>query len=59
MHEMHSPKCWGTKQLVLGLIVLANIYYLKWSWAQLIGWLLIVMGLIHIIMPGCCKGKKR
>ena len=48
----------GLKPLILGLVVLANIYYLNWDWWLLIGWVLVVMGALKLIMKGSCKGKK-
>ena len=57
-------KCHAAKFIVVGLIVLANQYWLKWEWAVLIGLLLILKGLMKLAMPACShcmpekKGKK-
>jgi len=49
--------CFGTKMIVLGLIVLANAYWNFLSWATLIGILLILAGIIKFAMPCRCKAK--
>jgi uncharacterized membrane protein HdeD (DUF308 family) len=46
-------KFWGLKWLLLGLIVLANAYWVFIRWDYLIGILLVLMGLKKLI--GCCK----
>jgi hypothetical protein len=51
--------CWRVKKLILGILVLANIYWLKWDWWMLIGWILVVAGLISMMKPCTCEKKKR
>lgn len=50
-------KCWSAKYMVLGVIVLANHYWLKWEWAVVIGVLLVLKGIMKLAMPTCghCK----
>ena len=50
-HKWH-----GAKKLLLGLLILANVYYIKWDWATFIGSLLVLFGLWKMMMPGygCC-----
>jgi len=50
-------KCWGLMKLVLGLLILGNVYYLKWDWFTFIGSLLVLMGLVKMVKPACphCK----
>ena len=60
-------KCWGTKYIVVGLILIANQLWLGWSWWLVIGGLLVLKGVLKLAMPGGCghcasmamkKGKK-
>ena len=46
-------KCHGAKYIVLGLVVLANQYWLDWSWALIIGLLFILKGIMKVAMPTC------
>jgi len=50
-------KCWGMIKLLVGLLILGNIYYLKLDWFAFIGYLLVLMGLVKMIKPTCphCK----
>ena len=57
-------KCHGAKFIVVGLIVLANQYWLNLNWPLIIGLLLVLKGIMKLTMQGCghCmpekKGKK-
>jgi uncharacterized membrane protein HdeD (DUF308 family) len=52
MHdEMHWHKYKGAGMLVLGLLVLANVYWLNLDWATFIGALLVLGGLLKFVMP--------
>ena len=55
---MEGMKHCGCMKLVLGLVVLANIYWLKADWWTVIGWVLVLMGIHALTMKGCCKAKK-
>lgn len=46
-------KCHGAKYIVLGLVVIANQYWLNWSWALVIGLLFILKGIMKVAMPTC------
>jgi len=46
-------KCYSSKLLVLGIIVLVNAYWPFARWDVLIGILLVVAGLIKWTMPNC------
>jgi len=61
-------KCHGAKWLVAGILVLLNVYALKWEWGLFLGALLILGGLVKMVKPSCghCdmpaaakKGKKK
>lgn len=46
----------GLKALVLGLIVLINVYRPFIGWGMLIGILLVLVGLVKLLVPcHCCK----
>jgi uncharacterized membrane protein HdeD (DUF308 family) len=55
--SMH--KNWkGCKMLVLGALVLINVYWPMVSWSKFIGGVLILAGLLKLATPyckGCCK----
>ena len=51
MHQKHHM--WhGVKKLVLGLVVLANVYWPFVGWWTLVGIVLVLMGLSKLMMPG-------
>lgn len=57
-------KCRGGMKLVLGLLVLANVYYLNWAWATFIGAVLVLAGIAKMAKPSCghcdtCEMPKR
>ncbi|MDO8516681.1 MAG: hypothetical protein Q7S33_01010 [Nanoarchaeota archaeon] len=41
----------GTKMLVLGLLIIANAYWMVMSWAYFIALIVIIAGLSKMIMP--------
>ena len=49
MHGMHKMK--GVAMLVLGLLILANVYLEFLTWAAFIGALLVLGGLLKLLMP--------
>ena len=51
------PKCHGAKGLVIGLIILANVYWPFANWWTLIGALFVIGGLLKFVMP-CCSHCK-
>jgi len=46
-------KCHAGKYIVVGLILLANYYWLKWDIWVLIGALLVLKGLLKLVKPNC------
>jgi uncharacterized membrane protein HdeD (DUF308 family) len=55
MHGMHKMK--GVGMLVLGFLILANVYWGLLNWAAFIGTLLVLGGLLKLLLP-CKKGRK-
>ncbi len=49
----YCGSCRGVGKLVLGLAVLANIYWLNWPWGVFIGVALAVAGLAKLMKPSC------
>ena len=48
--------CRGTKvkgfaMLVLGALILGNIYWFMMSWPVFIGWLFVLTGVLEMLMP--------
>ena len=57
-HDGVCSKCWATKYMVVGLVLVANQMWFKWDIWVVIGMLLILKGIIKLAMPmGCghCK----
>jgi len=56
-HWMMHKRWMGVKMLILGLLVLANIFWAQLYWGTFIGGVLVLWGLIEMLMPGCkmCK----
>lgn len=51
--DSYCSKCSGASTLVVGLIFLANYWFLNWDWWLVIGLLLVIGGIIHIAKPSC------
>ena len=51
MHEDGWHKGKGVAMLVLGLLVVANAYWMFLDWATFIGALLVLGGLLKLVMP--------
>ena len=53
----NCAKCWGAKELVLGLLILANVYYLNWDWWTFVGAVIALAGAVKLVYPKCphCK----
>lgn len=57
-HWGKHKKMMGVKMLILGLLVLGNVYWPMLTWPAFIGWVLVLAGFLKlIIMP--MKMKKR
>jgi uncharacterized membrane protein HdeD (DUF308 family) len=52
--KMHK-KMMGCKMLVLGALVLANTYWSVVNWANFIGIVLVVAGILKLVKPCNCK----
>jgi uncharacterized membrane protein HdeD (DUF308 family) len=52
--KMHK-KMMGCKILVLGALVLANTYWSVVNWANFIGIVLVVAGILKLVKPCNCK----
>jgi len=46
-------RCWGAKLVVIGALILVNVYLTNIPWAAFIGGLLILGGLAKLVMPHC------
>lgn len=44
-------KCSGIKWLVLGILVLLNVYLVVLSWPEFLGWLFVLHGLAKVVVP--------
>ena len=53
--SMH--KMMGLKILIIGILVLANLYWFNFSWPLVIGWTLVILGIAKLIMH-CCHKKR-
>lgn len=55
---MHK-KMMGLKILILGGLILVNVYWPFMDWAQFIGWVLVLAGFLKLIMmPMKHKGRR-
>ncbi|VVB83850.1 Uncharacterised protein [uncultured archaeon] len=52
MHKKHH----GLMMVILGVLVLINVYWPMVSWGMFIGWLLVLAGAVKWIM---CMGKHK
>ena len=52
MHEKYH-KGEGLGMLILGLLVIANVYWMRINWAMFIGAALVIGGICKMSM--CCK----
>jgi uncharacterized membrane protein HdeD (DUF308 family) len=52
-------KCMEHLSLILGVGILSNIYLFKLNWIAFVGWVLLVSGLLHLIIPFLKLHKKR
>ena len=48
----YCSKCYGAKCLVIGILVLLNLYF-EINWAVFIGVILVILGLGRLFMPKC------
>lgn len=46
---MHKKKATG--MLILGVLVLANVYWSMLSWGAFIGFVLVLLGFLKLLMP--------
>jgi len=66
MHKEMNEEGWmmhkrmlGAKTLIIGILILANIYFIGLSWPIFAGAVLILFGIGSLIMPGCCGKHHR
>jgi len=57
MHEEMWHKYKGVGMLVLGLLILANVYLEFLSWGAFVGGVLALAGFLKLVMP-CKKGRR-
>jgi len=65
-HGGYCAKCWSGMLIVIGLILIANQYWLKWDPWIVVGGLIVLKGLMKMVKPYCpdckpmtgMKGKK-
>jgi uncharacterized membrane protein YjjB (DUF3815 family) len=59
-------RCHGVKLFIVGLLILANVYWINWPWWTFVGALFVLGGLVKMAWPTCghckaapvVKGKK-
>ena len=54
MHMKHK----GLAMIILGGLVLANVYWLELGWGTFVGAVLVLGGLVKMVHSCKCKGKK-
>ena len=57
-HWMMHKRMKGVMMLVVGVLVLVNVYWQFLDWATFVGVLLVLGGLMKLAMPGCRKCGK-
>ncbi len=59
MKEMNKEhmKHKGAMMLILGALILANVYWIKLGWGTFVGGVLVLGGLAKMLHG--CKGKKK
>ena len=58
MNECCNPKCWATKLLVAGIILILIRFYTVWDIWIVIGVFMIIKAIMMFIMPTCiCQTK--
>ena len=55
-HGMHM-KHKGTMMVILGGLILANVYWIKLGWGAFVGGVLVIGGLVKMSHSGMCRGK--
>ncbi|KHO45939.1 MAG: hypothetical protein QS98_C0006G0004 [archaeon GW2011_AR3] len=60
-HGGYCNKCRGMMWIVGGILILANVYWLKWDWWVFIAALIILKGLSKTVMPmcSCCRDQMK
>ena len=46
-------RCWGMMALIVGALILLNVYYIRFDWAVFIGGLFVLKGLVKLVWPHC------
>ncbi len=56
-HWIMHKRMMGAKMLILGALVLVNVYWQFLNWVAFVGGIFVLWGLMELIMPGCkmCK----
>lgn len=51
------PRCHAGMMLMVGIVILINAYWPFANWWVLVGWLLVIKGLMKMVVPCCphCK----
>ncbi len=47
----HMHKCKGISMIVLGLLVIGNVYWQVVDWGTFIGGILVLAGFMKLVMP--------
>lgn len=46
-------KCMGLKALILGVLILLNVYLVGLDWAVFVGAVIALAGIVKMLMPNC------
>lgn len=57
--DCYCPKCQGIQLILLGVLVLLNIYVLEWSWWLFLGVMLVLAGFLRVSYPMCPCNRDR